>query len=205
MCFDLNIIKFRKCDNDDYDFSVKSILFISIISVYVSFTNAFIVSLISLSNLLKFLLDKIFITGFYVSELVITTIAYIGFTLSVVYVSTYIGNKFVLLIDYIKMKEKIKKIYIECRKDKNKGDNDYMSENERKTTKNILILICILIYLVFMVFGTIILFSVNKNTNNYALLLIIGCMLYSTYYFIIAIKDPIIKKLLIYKGKHFKN
>lgn len=99
-----------------YSLYMKGLILICTFCVYVSIILGLSILGVSLTHLVYKIFSIVKSGSFLVSEIVITIMAYIGFTLGVSYISMWIGSRFVLLIDTIKLKENIRFNY-KCIKD----------------------------------------------------------------------------------------
>jgi len=99
-----------------YSLYMKGLILICTFCVYVSIILGLSIWGVSLTHLVYKIFSIVKSGSFLVSEIVITIMAYIGFTLGVSYISMWIGSRFVLLIDTIKLKENIRFNY-KCIKD----------------------------------------------------------------------------------------
>ena len=97
-----------------YSLYMKGLILICTFCVYVSIILGLSIWGVSLTHLVYKIFSIVKSGSFLVSEIVITIIVYIGFTLGVSYISMFIGSKFVSLIDNIKIKECIKFNYKQC-------------------------------------------------------------------------------------------
>ena len=88
-----------------YSLYMKGLILICTFCVYVSIILGLSIWGVSLTHLVYKIFSIVKSGSFLVSEIVITIIVYIGFTLGVSYISMFIGSKFVSLIDNIKIKE----------------------------------------------------------------------------------------------------
>ena len=103
-------------DYKRYSLYMKGLILICTICVYISIILGLSIWGISLSYLVYQIFSIVKSDSFLVSEIVITIITYICFTLGISYISMWVASKFVLLIDTIKLKENIRFNY-KCIKD----------------------------------------------------------------------------------------
>lgn len=123
-----------------YSLYMKGLILICTFCVYVSIILGLSIWGVSLTHLVYKIFSIVKSGSFLVSEIVITIIVYIGFTLGVSYISMFIGSKFISLIDNIKIKECIKFNYTQCVKEK-RGEKIKMEISIDTPTFIIIILI----------------------------------------------------------------
>ena len=203
-----------------YSLYMKGLILICTFCVYVSIILGLSILGVSLTHLVYKIFSIVKSGSFLVSEIVITIIVYIGFTLGVSYISMFIGSKFVSLIDNIKIKENIRFNY-KCIKDE-KGEKIKMNKKKKNSKKKDIywfdFIIGSIIYLVYMCIG--ICCIMNKDSGwNYTEQIIITSilMIYTSIVYVISVSRLFSKtkrnvskkarkeiKSTAYRGKYFK-
>lgn len=210
-----------------YSLYMKGLILICTFCVYVSIILGLSIWGVSLTHLVYKIFSIVKSGSFLVSEIVITIIVYIGFTLGVSYISMFIGSKFVSLIDNIKIKECIKFNYKQCVKEK-RGEKIKMKKIKinKKKEKHVKkrdnywfdFIFSSIIYLVYMCMG--ICLMIYKDSGWYytqQVIITSIVMIYTSIVYVILVsrlfnerKRNISKKArkeiksTAYRGKHFK-
>ena len=91
-----------------YSLYMKGLILICTFCAYISIIFGLSIWGLSLMHLVYKIFSIVNSGSFLVSEIVITIIVYIGFTLGISYISLWVGSKFIILIDNIKLKENIR-------------------------------------------------------------------------------------------------
>lgn len=207
-------------DYKRYSLYMKGLILICTICVYISIILGLSIWGISLSYLVYQIFSIVKSDSFLVSEIVITIITYIGFTLGISYISMWVASKFILLIDTIKLKENIRFNY-KCINDE-KGEKIKMNKKKKNSKKKDIywfdFILGSIIYLVYMCMG--ICCMMNKDSGwNYTEQIIITSilMIYTSTVYVISVSRLFSKtkrnvskkarkeiKSTAYRGKHFK-
>lgn len=205
-----------------YSLYMKGLILICTFCVYVSIILGLSIWGISLTHLVYKIFSIVKSGSILVSEIVITIISYIGFTLGVSYISMFIGSKFVSLIDTIKLKEGIKFNYKQCVEEK-KGEKIKMNKKKEKHVKKrdnywFDFIFASIIYLVYMCMGICLMIYKDSGWDYTQQVIITSIvMIYTSIVYVISvsrlfneIKRNISKKArkeiksTATRGKHFK-
>lgn len=207
-------------DYKRYSLYMKELILICTICVYISIILGLSIWGISLSYLVYQIFNIVKSDSFLVSEIVIMIIAYIGFTLGISYISMWIGSRFILLIDTIKLNENIRFNY-KCIKDE-KGEKIKMNKKKKNSKKKNIywfdFILGSIIYLVYMCMGICCMMNKDSRLNYTEQIMITSIpMIYTSIVYVISVSHLFIKikrnvskkarkeiKSTAYRGKHFK-
>ena len=175
-----------------YSLYMKGLILICTFCVYVSIILGLSILGVSLTHLVYKIFSIVKSGSFLVSEIVITIIVYIGFTLGVSYISMFIGSKFVSLIDNIKIKERIKFNYKQCVKEK-RGEKIRMNKKKEKHVKKrdnywFDFIFSSIIYLVYMCMGIYLIIYKDSGWDYTQQVIITSIvMIYTSIVYVIAV------------------
>lgn len=206
-------------DYKRYSLYMKGLILICTICVYISIILGLSIWGISLSYLVYQIFSIVKSDSFLVSEIVITIITYIGFTLGISYISMWVASKFVLLIDTIKLKENIRFNYKRIKYEK--GEKIKMNKKKEKNKNNYWFdfIFCSIVYLIYMCMGMSIMIYTDSGWNHNTQQIIITSivMIYTSVIYVITVagiykdvRKDISKrsrkeiKSTATRGKHFK-
>lgn len=205
-------------DYKRYSLYMKGLILICTICVYISIILGLSIWGISLSYLVYQIFSIVKSDSFLVSEIVITIITYIGFTLGISYISMWVASKFILLIDTIKLKENIRFNYKRITYEK--GEKIKMNKKKEKKKNNYWFdfIFCSILYLIYMCMGMSIMMYTDSGWNYTQQIIITSIvMIYTSIIYVITVADiykevrkDISKrskkeiKSTATRGKHFK-